>query len=111
MGLQNVDRWSTSDMTVIPTTCTHGDALRIWPSKWLRSWGRAAYYLTLAKQAAPELTGPRQATWLKCLRCEYDNLRAVLSGMEIRGELGGCARPGRWRASCPRGSSTRGESG
>ena len=39
----------------------------------------AAYYLALAEQAAPELTGSHQATWLKRLGRAYDNLRAALS--------------------------------
>jgi len=37
-----------------------------------------AYYLALAEQAASELTGSHQATWLMRLGCEYDNLRAAL---------------------------------
>jgi len=41
----------------------------------------AAYHLALAEQAAPELTGSHQATWLKRLGRAYDNLRAALSWM------------------------------
>ena len=46
----------------------------------------AAYYLALAEQAAPELTGPHQATWLKRLGREYDNLRAALSWVRQQGQ-------------------------
>ena len=37
----------------------------------------AAWFLTLAERAAPELRGPRQGTWIKCLEREHDDLRAA----------------------------------
>jgi predicted ATPase/DNA-binding SARP family transcriptional activator/uncharacterized protein HemY len=38
----------------------------------------ASYFLSLAEQAAPELTSRRQAEWLNRLALEHDNIRAAL---------------------------------
>jgi non-specific serine/threonine protein kinase len=38
----------------------------------------AAYYLALARPAAPEIRGPRHARWLDRLEAEHDNLRQAL---------------------------------
>jgi predicted ATPase len=39
----------------------------------------AFYYFALAEEAAPELTGPHSAVWLKRLEREHDNLRTALA--------------------------------
>ena len=46
----------------------------------------AAYHLRLAEEAEQELGGPQQATWLKRLEQEHDNLRAAQGWLLERGE-------------------------
>ena len=48
----------------------------------------AAYYLALAEQADPELSGPQQIIWFERLEREHDNLRAALSWFLEQGSDG-----------------------
>jgi len=46
------------------------------------------YFMSLAEEAEPQLTGPRQQTWLERLETEHDNIRAAL---EWSGDANGSA--------------------
>jgi predicted ATPase/DNA-binding CsgD family transcriptional regulator len=48
-------------------------------------WAHAAYYLALAEQAEPELSGPEQIIWFERLEREHGNLRAALSWLLSQG--------------------------
>jgi predicted ATPase/transcriptional regulator with XRE-family HTH domain len=47
----------------------------------------ALYFLNLAEQAAPALTGPRQIEWLARLALEHENMRAALRWSQQGGEI------------------------
>ncbi len=69
-----------------------------------------AWYVALARQAEPELTGPEQAAWLERLEAEHDNLRAALRwGIQERGSAAGVRLAGLlWRFWDMRGLLTEG---
>ncbi|HYL82431.1 MAG TPA: tetratricopeptide repeat protein, partial [Candidatus Acidoferrum sp.] len=69
-----------------------------------------SYFLRLAEQAEPELTGPRQPQWLDRLEREHDNLRAALTWAEELGECGIGLRLGAalWRFWIVRGHMREG---
>jgi predicted ATPase len=57
----------------------------------------ARYFMALAEEAEPHMFGPEQATWVKRLETEHDNLRAALAwtidnaieiGVRLAGVLG-----------------------
>jgi predicted ATPase/DNA-binding CsgD family transcriptional regulator len=48
-------------------------------------WTHAAYYLRLAEEAEPQLSGPQQISWFERLEWEHDNLRATLSWLLSQG--------------------------
>ncbi|MDQ5818620.1 MAG: NB-ARC domain-containing protein [Actinomycetota bacterium] len=52
----------------------------------------AGYYLALAERVGPELRGPEQATWLRRLEAELDNLRAAIGWSLEHGEAEAVAR-------------------
>jgi predicted ATPase/class 3 adenylate cyclase/DNA-binding CsgD family transcriptional regulator len=54
----------------------------------------AAYYLALAKEAAPKLLGPQLAQWMRWLELEHDNLRAAMNWLLERGEAAMALRMG-----------------
>jgi predicted ATPase len=69
----------------------------------------AAYFLGLAEEAQPELTGPEQKVWLDRLEREHDNLRAALAWTLQRDVVLGLQLAGAiWRFWFTRGYSIEG---
>lgn len=70
----------------------------------------ASYYLKMAEQAAPQLLGPQQSSWLARLETEHDNLRAALAWAIENGaaETGWRLSAALWRFWDIRGYPTEG---
>src|SRR5205085_1994646 len=70
----------------------------------------AAYYLALAEQAEPALTGAEQAGWLERLEREHNNLRAALRWAQDggEGEIGSRLAAALWRFWYVRGHLSEG---
>jgi predicted ATPase/DNA-binding CsgD family transcriptional regulator len=54
----------------------------------------AAYYLALAKEAAPKLQSPQLAEWMRRLKLEHDNLRAAMNWLLEQGDAAMALRMG-----------------
>ena len=66
-------------LTMLETIREYGTELLAGRSETAEAGRRhAAYYLALAEQAGPALTGPEAVAWLARLDAEHDNLRAAL---------------------------------
>ncbi len=46
---------------------------------------QVAYFLAVAEEAEPQLTGPEQQAWLDRLEKEHDNLRSALTWSSAEG--------------------------
>ncbi len=70
----------------------------------------AAFFLDLAEEAEPELSGPEQSSWVEGLEADHDNLRDTLAWLLERGEPGTGLRFGGalWRFWYARGYLSEG---
>ena len=110
---------------VVARTGTDG-AMRYWMLETIRQYARekleesgeagetrgrhAAFFLALAEEAEPELSGTQQGLWVERLEGEHDNLRAALSWVLEReeGELGLRFGGALWRFWTARGYISEG---
>ncbi len=86
---------SLLDKSLVQQTAQEGEQSRLLMLETIREYGlemlasggeveaireaHATYYLALAEQAEPQMSGPQQISWFERLEREHDNLRAVLS--------------------------------
>ena len=92
---------SLIDKNLLQQTAQEGEEIRLLMLETIREYGwealaerqereaiqaaHAAYYLALAEEAERALGGPQQLLWLERLGREYDNLRAALHWLRLRG--------------------------
>src|SRR5437764_9685139 len=88
-------RGSLINKSLVQQTAQEGEQSRLVMLETIREYGlevlasggeaeamheaHATYYLALAEQAEPELSGPQQISWFERLEREHDNLRSALS--------------------------------
>jgi len=71
---------------MLDTVREYGLECLIGEERAVASSAHARYYLALAEEVAPHVTGSEQAAWLDRLETEHDNLRAALHWLYEQGE-------------------------